>query len=92
MKKYSVLGLYKSIAPDKALFKQKIVVFALLQTTELLTILVLTCQPVHFTACSIMCLKSAGCVANSVDPDQMLQHAASDLGLHCLLMPVCPNT
>ena len=30
-------------------------------------------------------------MANSVDPDQMLQNAASDLGLHCLLRPVCPN-
>ena len=31
-------------------------------------------------------------VANSVDPDQMLPAAASDLGLHYLLRPVCPNT
>ena len=29
---------------------------------------------------------------NSVDPDQMLQNAASDLGLHCLLMSVNPKT
>ena len=29
--------------------------------------------------------------ANSVDPDQMLHSAASDLDLHCLL-PVCLNT
>ena len=26
-------------------------------------------------------------VANSVDPDQTPRSAASDLGLHCLLMP-----
>ena len=26
-------------------------------------------------------------MANSVDPDQMSQNAASDLGLHCLLRP-----
>ena len=31
-------------------------------------------------------------MANSVDPDQMLHSAASDLGLHCLQMPLCPNT
>ena len=28
-------------------------------------------------------------IANSVDPDQT---APSDLGLHCLLRPICPNT
>ena len=27
-------------------------------------------------------------MTNSVDPDQTLQNAASDLGLHCLLRPV----
>ena len=26
-----------------------------------------------------------------VDPDQMLHSAASDLGLHSLLRPICPN-
>ena len=31
-------------------------------------------------------------MANSVDPDQMLHVAASDLGLHCLQRPICPNT
>ena len=31
-------------------------------------------------------------VANSVDPDQTPRSAASDLGLHCLLKPVSPNT
>ena len=31
----------------------------------------------------------AGRVANSVDPDQTLHSAASDLGLHCLVRPVC---
>ena len=36
--------------------------------------------------------KIAGLVANSVDPDQTPRSAASDLGLHCLLRPVCPNT
>ena len=30
--------------------------------------------------------------ANSIDTDQMLQTAASDLGFHCLHRPVCPNT
>ena len=31
------------------------------------------------------------CVADNVDSDQTPRSAASDLGLHCLLMPVCPN-
>ena len=31
-------------------------------------------------------------MANSVDPDETLHSAASHLGLHCLLRPVCPNT
>ena len=31
-------------------------------------------------------------MANSVDPDQMLQNVASDLGLYCLLRHVCLNT
>ena len=37
-------------------------------------------------------LKIAGCIANSVDPDQMLHSAVSDLGLLCLQRPICPNT
>ena len=36
----------------------------------------------------MLCLKIAGWVANNVD----LHSAASHLGLHCLLRPVCPNT
>ena len=31
-------------------------------------------------------------MANSVDPDQMPHSVASDLGLHCLQRPICPNT
>ena len=31
-------------------------------------------------------------MTNHVDPDQMPQSAASDLGLHCLQRPICPNT
>ena len=31
-------------------------------------------------------------MVNSVDPDQMLQNAASDQGLHCLFRPVSSNT
>ena len=31
-------------------------------------------------------------MANSVNPDQRLHFAASDLGLHCLPKTVCPNT
>ena len=30
-------------------------------------------------------------MANSVDPDQMPQSVASDLGLHCLQRPIGPN-
>ena len=33
----------------------------------------------------MLCLKIAGCVANSVDPDEMPHSAASQLGLLCLL-------
>ena len=40
----------------------------------------------------MLCLKIAGWVANSVDPDVMPYSAASHLGLHHLLRPVCPNT
>ena len=39
----------------------------------------------------MLCLKIAGWVANSVDPDETPQNAASHLGLYCLLRPVCPN-
>ena len=28
----------------------------------------------------------------SVDPDQTQHYVASDLGLHCLQRPICPNT
>ena len=31
-------------------------------------------------------------MTNSVDPDQMPHSAVSDLGLHCLQRPICPNT
>ena len=30
-------------------------------------------------------------MANSIDPDETPRSAASHLGLHCLLRPVCPN-
>ena len=40
----------------------------------------------------MLCLKIAGWVSNSVDPDEMPRSAASYLGLNCLLRPVCPNT
>ena len=36
--------------------------------------------------------KEADGMANSVDPDQTLLQKQSDLGLHCLLRPICPNT
>ena len=40
----------------------------------------------------MLCLKIAGWVANSVDPEEITHFAASHLGLHCLLRPVCLNT
>ena len=40
----------------------------------------------------MLCLKIAGWVANSVDPDETPRSAASHLVLYCLLRPVCPNT
>ena len=40
----------------------------------------------------MLCLKIAGWVANSVDPDETPHSAASHLDLYCLLRPVCPNT
>ena len=40
----------------------------------------------------MLCLKTAGWVANSVDPDETPRSAASHLGLYCLLRPVCLNT
>ena len=33
----------------------------------------------------VICKTWTGTLANSVDPDQMPQNAASDQGLHCLL-------
>ena len=41
--------------------------------------------------CTICISNTAGWVANSVDPDQMLHSTASDLGLQCLLRPICLN-
>ena len=38
-----------------------------------------------------MCLKYY-CMCCSVDPDQMPHSATSDLRLHCLQRPICPNT
>ena len=40
----------------------------------------------------LLCQKIAGWVANSVDFDEMPHSVASQLGLHYLLSPVCPNT
>ena len=34
----------------------------------------------------------AVCMANHEHPDQALISAASDLGLHCLHRPICPNS
>ena len=40
----------------------------------------------------MLCLKIAGSVADSVDPDETPHFTASNLELLCLLGPVCPNT
>ena len=40
----------------------------------------------------MLCLEIAEWVAHSVGPDETPHSAASHLGLHCLRMPVCPNT
>ena len=40
----------------------------------------------------MLCLKIAGWVANSVDPDETQRSAASHLGLYWMLRHVCPNT
>ena len=42
--------------------------------------------------CPMMCLKIAGWVANSVDPDETPHSAASHLGLNCLFRAVCLKT
>ena len=54
-------------------------------TSYLLNILGLEFEIVHSTTLLYVY------VANSVDTDQMSHSAASDLNLHCLQMPVCPN-
>ena len=38
-----------------------------------------------------MCLNDAGGMENSADPDQTAPKEQSDLDLHCLLRPTCPN-
>ena len=38
-----------------------------------------------------MCLKTAGRVGNSIDPDQMKHSAASTQGLNYVLGPAYPN-
>ena len=39
-----------------------------------------------------MDLKDAYGMANCVGPDQTAPKEQSDLGLHCLLKPICPKT
>ena len=52
------------------------------------------CSKIGKVGCNIALMhpKEAGAMANSVDPDQTLLQKQSDLGLHCLLRPICPNT
>ena len=52
-----------------------------------------TCSIIRKGFChNLMCLKITEQLVNSVDPDQTLHSAVSDIGLHCLLRLVCPNT
>ena len=56
----------------------------------------MTCQPMR-----VICIKivyQLGCVYNETaimishaDPDEMPDSVASDLSLHCLTRPICPN-
>ena len=58
------------------------------RTPWLLTTLFSKSEEDHFSTC----WWEQNCwMANSVYPDQTPHFAASDLGLHCLLKPVCPN-
>ena len=59
--------------------------------SDTFTIIVLKFEQVHFYY-PLMCVKLGEWVANSVDPDQMLNFAASDLVLHCLFLSIRPNT
>ena len=56
---------------------------------HLITVLVLKLERLIYYL--FICLGIAGWVENSLDPDQTPRFAASDLGLHCLFRPVCPN-
>ena len=40
----------------------------------------------------VMCPKDAEGIANSVDSDKTDPQEQSDLGMHCLLRPICPKT
>ena len=53
-----------------------------------------TCSKIWTSAiyCPMLCSDIAEWLANSVDPDEAPRSAASHLGLHCLLRPVCPTT
>ena len=56
-----------------------------------------TCSIIRKGFChNLMCLKITEQLTNSVDPYQTLHSAVhsavSDIGLHCLLRLVCPNT
>ena len=74
------------------MFIQNITVFTLsIGTSYILTMLFLKFGKIHLI--TFWCVRNiAGWVANSVDPDQMQHSVASDLGLHCLLRHVFPNT
>ena len=59
-------------------------------THYLLTIIALKFELVHYI--TYRCVGDiAVCKASNVDPDRTPPSAASDLGLHCLQMFICPN-
>ena len=63
-----------------------------LKRAPLLRIYFTTFLPVTLNSALIRSYTVDGWMANSEDPDKMPLSGISDLGLHCLFSPVCPNT
>ena len=56
----------------------------------MITVIVVKVEQYGFTQSECI-QKSGNGIANSVDPDQTAHAEQSDLGLHCLFRPICPN-
>ena len=84
--------LERAVKPKSKKKKKKNTVFTL--SIRTLTLYSHTCFKIWTSTIyyPMLCLKIARWVANSVDPDEMLQNAPSHLGPHCLIIPVCLNT